>query len=111
MFNLPLPKKLRSSSVLLPIIIAVLILVVVIEIGLFFTSQNEDVLKERQKDIGVQQYNKLAQEVNNQQEELKNKRPPLIEKCLWVSPKDPNTGIYRLDFIKEKVYDYLYEGK
>lgn len=59
---------------------------------------------------GKEEYEKLKQEVRVQQEEMEA-RPALIEECLEVYLDNPKNGIYRMDKVDEKIFDYFYKGR
>lgn len=68
-------------------------------------------IEEKKAEVGRERYEEVTQEIEVQQEELREERPLLTEKCQFVPPVDPMLGINRIDKKTNSIADYYYEAE
>lgn len=121
--NLSLPRvSLPQRRYLIPIILlAIFVFLIFVGEGVYYFLRVARPRSELQREIqrradinakvGKERYEKVAQEIETQQEILKEKRPLLTEKCRLVPLIDPMFGISRIDKKTNSIADYYYEAK
>lgn len=114
-----MPKKFSLPSFLL--VFGVPVLLVLVSLGFYYFKVLKPIkppievspeVAEKAK-RGKEKYEEVKKEFGAMEEETKEKRPLLVEKCLYIStPDDPKIGIYRMDESPQgDLVDYYYEGR